>query len=280
MRSQVWCEFVVSAPKTCFFVLAGLAAPLLAQPPSCQTAPLPPQAKQMDGVVVPVPREIFRSLDEFRRASWRAVQRPEVARWKSRGDQVQIAILLGVETAEGFIAMEAEDSTEVKSLGKTVLKLARGLGVEKRALRRSRSIVEYADKGEWLAARKEWDGVFSDLRSRMIEIKSKELAQLVSLGGWLRGTEALCALVLQNYSSQRAELLRQPVLVDCLEKQLLDMSGQVQTRPIVVKMLSGIRKIRTLISNGKEILPEKTVRQIRGICDDLVRLSSQRPTKV
>ena len=80
--------------------------------------------------MVPVPKEIFRSLDEFRGANWRAVQRPEVVHWKSHGDQVQIATLLGVEIAEGFIAMEAQDSTEVKDLGNTVLPLARGLGSE------------------------------------------------------------------------------------------------------------------------------------------------------
>ena len=135
---------------------------------------------------------------EFRDANWRAVKRPEVARWKSHGDQAQIATLLGVVIAEGFIAMEAEDSTEVKNLGRTVLALARGLGVEERALRRSRSIVELADKNEWTAARQEWDGVLSDLESGMIELKSKQLAQLVSVGGWLRGTEALSALVLQK----------------------------------------------------------------------------------
>jgi hypothetical protein len=98
---------------------------------------------------------------------------------------------LGVEIAEGFIAMEAKDSTEIKNVGNVVLKLARGLGVEKGALRRSRSIMEYADKDEWVEARKEWDSVFSDLQNGMIVIKSKELAQLVTFGGWLRGTEAL-----------------------------------------------------------------------------------------
>src|SRR4029453_14690695 len=166
---------------------------------------------------------------------------------KSHGNQGQIGTLLGVVIAEGFIAMEAEDSTEVKNLGNTVLKLARGLGVEKSALRRSRSIMECADKNEWTAARNEWDGVFSDLQSGMIEIKSKELAQLVSLGGWLRGTEALSALVLQNYSPNRAELIRQPVLLDHLEKELLGLSSKVKKRPIVTKMVEGIGRIGVVI---------------------------------
>lgn len=265
----------MSALKIYFFILAGLATPVFAQGRIGEAKQLPSQAMQVEGIVVPVPKEIFRSLDEFRGANWRAVQRPEVARWKSHGDQVQIALLLGVEIAEGFVAVEAEDGAEVKNIGNTVLKLAKGLGVEKSALRRSRSIMEHADKNEWATARQEWDEVFSDLENGMIEIKSKELAQLVSLGGWLRGTEALCTLVLQNYSPGRAELLRQPVLLDYLEQQLLAMNGEIQTRPMVAKMLEGIRKIRALIPNEKEPLAEKTVREIDQICKELVRRSSR-----
>ena len=265
----------MSARRISFFILAGLAVSVFAQTPSDRSGQFPPQAKQVEGVVVPVPREVFRSLDEFRGANWRVVQRQEIAGWKSHGDQVQIAILLGVEIAEGFIAVEAEDSAEVKNIGNTVLRLARGLGVEKSALRRSRSIMEYADKNEWVATRKEWDGVFSDLQNGMIEIKSKELAQLVSVGGWLRGTEALCALVLANYSPERTELIRQPLLLDHLEKQLLGMNPEIRARPIVAKLLEGIQRMRVLTSNEKGPLAQKAVREIDGICKDLVTLSSR-----
>ena len=115
----------MSALKLCFLIPAVLAMPALAQTPSEQNSPLPSQAKQVHGLAVPVPKEIFRSLDQFRDANWRDIKRPEVARWKSHGDQAQIAILLGVVTAEGFIAMEAEDSAEVKNIGNSVLSGAR-----------------------------------------------------------------------------------------------------------------------------------------------------------
>jgi hypothetical protein len=269
-------EPVVSALKLCFFIQAVLAMVALGQTPSEQASQLPSQAKQVHGLAVPVPKEIFRSLDQFRDANWPAVKRPEVARWKSHGDQAQIATLLGVAIAEGFIAMEAEDSAEVKNIGNSVLKLARGLGVEKSALRRSRSIMEYADKEEWVEARKEWDSVFSDLQSGMIEIKSKELAQLVSLGGWLRGTEALSALVLQNYSPERSKLIRQPALIDYLEEQLPTMSSDIRARPIVVKLLDGIQTIRSLVESENGPLSEETVRKVHGVCTELVPLSSRR----
>jgi hypothetical protein len=97
----------VSALKISFLILAGVAISVFAQTPSDQSGQLPSQATKVEGVVVPVPKEIFHSLDEFRGANWRAVQQPEVVYWKSHGDQVQIAILLGVEIAEGFIAIGA-----------------------------------------------------------------------------------------------------------------------------------------------------------------------------
>ena len=268
-------EFIMSALKLCFFIQVVLAMPALAQTPSEQNGPLPSQAKQVHGVAVPVPKEIFRTLDQFRDANWQAVKRPEVARWKSHGDQAQIATLLGVVIAEGFIAMEAKDSTGVKNIGNSVLKLARGLGVEKSALRRSRSIIEYADKEDWVEARKEWDSVFSDLQSGMIEIKSQELAQLVSFGGWLRGTEALSALVLQNYSPERSNLIRQPALIDYLEEQLHAMSSDIRARPIVVKLLDGIHTIRSLVESENGPLSEETVRKVHGVCAELVPLSSR-----
>ena len=154
-RRNISERIVITVPalKTSLIALVLLAMPIFAQSPS----PLPAEAKPVEGILVPVPKEIFRSLDHFRNANWHAVQRPEVIHWKSHGDQVQIAALLGVVVAEGFIAMEAEDSSEVHNLGNSVLTLARGLGVEETAVRRSRSIMDLADRNEWARARKEWD---------------------------------------------------------------------------------------------------------------------------
>jgi len=252
------------ALKICFLIALAMPA-AWAQTPSAQNSSLPPQAKQVHGLAVPVPKEIFRSLDQFRDANWRGVKRPEVAGWKSHGDQAQIATLLGVVTAEGFIAMEAEDPAEVKDVGNSVLSLARALGIRERALRRSRSIIELADKNEWSEARKEWDGVLSDLETGMIELKSAPLSQLVSLGGWLRGTEALSALVLQNYSPERSNLIRQPALIDHLEKQLRAISSDIRARPIVVKLLDGIHTIHSLVETENGPLSEETVRKVHGV---------------
>jgi hypothetical protein len=252
--------------------VATLISLMVAQtPPNTGVRQLPPQSTAFKGVLVPVPREIFDTLDKFASSNWRAVQRPELAQQRPHGDQAETAVQLGVVIAEGFIAVEAEDAGEVKSVGRAVLKLARGLGVEKAALMRSRSIVDHAERGDWAGVRKEWDGVLPDVQHGMNELQSEQLAQLVSLGGWLRGTEALTALVLQNYSSQNAELLRQPALLDHFEKRVAGMSEDVRTKPIIVRMREGIQKIRPLVASDNSQISRKRVKEISTVSEELLK---------
>ena len=58
------------------------------------------------------------------------------------------------------------------------------------------------------------------------------------------------------------------------------MSSEIQSRPIVMEMLKGIRRIRTLIENENGPLSEASIREIHGVCEELVRLSSKRPSEI
>lgn len=257
---------------TFILALEALSFPLAAQPSAQKEArELPPQAAIVRGVLLPVPREIFQTLDRFAHSNWRAVQRPELAHWRPPGDQAQDALLLGAVVAEGFIAVEAEDTAETKNLGRAVLKQARALGVERAALRRSRSIIDHAESGDWPGVRKEWDRVLPDVQRGMNELRSDQLAQLVSLGGWLRGMEVLAVLVSQDYSEEDARLLRQPVLFDYFEKQLAEMNVGLRTDPIVVKMNEGIRKVRRVLGSGDAPISQKKATEISGVLAELVK---------
>ena len=266
------CKTTMKRILLCALAFATLISPLIAQAPTeTNAAQLPSQSTAIKGVLVPVPREIFDSLDKFANSNWRAVQRAELTQQRPHSNQAETALLLGAVIAEGFIAVEAEDADEVKSVGRAVLKLARGLGVEKAALKRSRSIVEHAEKGDWRGVRKEWDSVLPDVQNGMNELQSEQLAQLVSLGGWLRGTQALTALILQNYSNQAAELLRQPALLDHFEKGLAGMSNRMRTNRMVVRIRDGMQKIRPLIASGDAQISQEKVKEISVVSEDLVK---------
>ena len=168
----------------------------------------------------------------------------------------------------------------MKNVGHAVLVLARALGAERAALRRSRSIVEHAEKGDWPAVRREWDGVQPDVERGMKELKSEPLAQLVSLGGWLRGMQVLGTLVAQDYSAENASLLRQPALLDHFEKELTAVHSDLKTKPLLVRMRDGIRKVRTLVGSSEGPIQKETVAQITKVADELLKDISSKGGKV
>lgn len=248
-------------------------APAQQQPPQrIDVSHFPAQSKLIDDVVVPVPSEIFGVLDKLGRPNWTAVQRPVNGVVQPIGEQPQIALILGSTIAEGFIAVEAEDSNEVKQIGKSVLNLAKAVGVEKSVVKRSKSIIDYADKKEWPAVRRELDGALEDVKRAMVELNSEALSQLVSLGGWLRGTEALTAVVSKSYTKDGAELLHQPLLLNHFEKRLAGLKPKYKLNPVVTKVQKGILEIRPLVglADGSDI-SEKSVKAINAITADLIK---------
>ena len=256
-------------------VVLGVSA-VTAQTPTTSDA-LPPHVARVGDVLVPVASEIFATLDKFKDSNWRGIQRPELAGARPRGDQASVALLLGAVIAEGFIAVEAEDSAEMKNLGRSLLTLSRGLGVEQWALKRSRSIVDHAEAGDWKAVREEWDHVLPDVQEGMNELKSEQLAQLVSLGGWLRGTAALAALVTQRFSPENAELLRQPALTSALDQQAGTIGGEIGGAEAIGKMREGMQRIRELSASGAPLSVEQ-VKQINTTCEDLIKYLAGKAT--
>jgi hypothetical protein len=139
-------------------------------------------------------------------------------------------------------------------------------------LRREKSILEHATKREWPAVRDEWSGVNVDLKKAMIEIKSEPRSQLISLGGWLRGIEALSTLVSQHYSARNARLLYQPVLLDYFGRRLSKMGNKIKADPVVIEMERGVLRLQPLIgSEHGPSISEQDVQKIRNISTDLVK---------
>ena len=104
----------------------------------------------------------------------------------------------------------------------------------------------------------------------MKELKSEQLAHLVSLGGWLRGTQALSSLVLQDYSAEKAALLRQPALLDHFEKELLALRGNLKSKAILLRIREGIQKTRGLLGAGEVPIQKETVQQIAKVAEELL----------
>jgi hypothetical protein len=216
-----------------------------------------------------VPSEVFGVLDKLGSPNWHDVLRTEKPATPSV--RAETALLLGDVIAEGFIAVEAQDSEQVKKIGRTVLDLSAAIGVKKAVQARSNAIIQGADSKDWQRVRKELDGALSDVKQAMIELHDEELAQLVSLGGWLRGTEALTQLVKgNNYTKDSAELLHQPALLDYFDRRLSHMPPRIRADEVVAKIQKRLPEVRPLIGEADSEISQKSVDQIYQIVHDLV----------
>lgn len=259
--------------RRCSLLIASCA--LLAQPVFAQNVPeridlskFP--AKAVDEVVVPVPSEIFIVLDKLGAPNWKSEMSKSLG--KNTGERAQVALLLGTVIAEGFIAVEAEDSEKVKEIGQEVLTLADAINVRKAVIARSKSIVEKADARDWRAVRVEFDGAQQDVRGAMEELGDDDLAQLVSIGGWVRGTQALTSIVSKNYTPDGAELLNQPELLNYFSRRIGEMrSSRLKKEELVERIRKLLKDIRPLIGKGDgKVIPLGNVQKINRMTGDTV----------
>ena len=213
-------------------------------------------AAAVDEVVVPVPSEIFSVLDKLGSPNWKAEMRDNLG--KNTGNRAQVALLLGTVIADGFIAVEAENSESVKQIGQEVLNLADAINVRKAVIARSKSIMDKADSKNWRAVREELDGALQDVRSAMVELGDADLAQLVSIGGWIRGTEVLTSIVGKNYSASGAELLNQPELLIYFTRRIDEMrSSRLKKEELVGRVRKASSRHPTADRQGRHLAGER-----------------------
>src|SRR5580704_13388786 len=204
------------------------------------------KAIHSDAISIPTPGELFAALEKPGKPNWASQFRgPLPTTYRNRA---QIALNLGGLIADGFIAVEAQDSQQVKNIGSDIIKMAKALGVSENILSRGNSINEFAENDEWDALQEELEATQNEVKSSMQTHRDQDLVILVSVGGWIRGTQAVSSAVLQNYDEQAAKVLRQPALVNFIQLKLNEVSPDVRNEPLVKEVSGDLPGIEKLVS--------------------------------
>ena len=221
-------------------------------------------SKNIDDVVVPLPNEIFAALSKLESVNWKEFVRTN--KGTNFTERQRIALLLGTVIADGFIAVQAEDAPGVKEIGQRVVSLAKGIGVGNSIVPHAKAITEAADRRNWPAVRLELDRTQNSVQQAMNEVHDEKLSQLVSLGGWLRGTQVLTAVINRHYSADGAELLHQPDLLDYFQRKLAAMPEF--TGPVISQIRTALKEVKPLIETAGPISPA-SVKKINQITTQL-----------
>jgi len=218
-------------------------------------------SRKVEDVVVPLPNEVFGALNKLGPVNWKEFVRSN--RGSNFGERPRIALLLGSVIADGFIAVQAEDAPAVKEIGQRVLTLSKGIGVSTSITPHAKAIIEAADKKKWDNVRLELDRTQNSVQQAMNELHDEKLSQLVSLGGWLRGTEVLTAVVTKNFSTGGAELLHQPDLLVYFQAHLQALQAMPQFRMQLLQDIEGaLVEVKPLIDVGDKRISAQSVKKI------------------
>lgn len=197
-------------------------------------------------VVVPIPAEVFAVLDKVGEPDWDSgiIHVKSDFGTKDRGF---IAMSFGSLVAEGFIAVQARSADDIQKIGMRSLEVAEALGLETAVKSHSSSVIESAKDGDWNKVRSELDSTQQTVRDTMNRHRDQEMAGLVSLGGWLRGTHVLTGLIAENYTADKAELLNQPDLVRHFREMVAGLKGSIRSSREMSEIEKGLGRIEALL---------------------------------
>jgi hypothetical protein len=234
------------------------------------------QAARTDTITIPTPGELFAALQKPSKPNWTGAYRaPIPTTYKSRA---QIALNLGGLIADGFIAVEAQDSQQVKNIGSDVIKLAKALGVSQNVLSRGNSINDFAESNQWDSLQEELEATQNEVKNSMQSHSDQDLVILVSIGGWIRGTQVVSGSLAANYDERSAKVLRQPALVNFIHTKLNDVSAELRSDPLVKDVNDQLLTLEKLVAFPRGKSPSlDDVKKVNGVVTQLMHEIQSKP---
>ncbi len=255
----------------------SLCATALAQTPALTAADLA-AAVRSDEVSIPTPGELMAALDKQGKPDWAARIRPPITTNYSR--RAQMALNLGGLIADGYIAVEAEDAQQVKNLGRDILEIAKALGVPKEIRDRGKSLTEKGEEKRWDVLREELEATQNEVKQSLAANQDQSLIQLVTVGGWVRGTEVVSAAIAEKYTEAGARLLRQPAIAESLTTRLKALPEKLRDDPVVKVVTEKLDQIARLVAFPRESAPPvEAVKQLNELASELIRIISTKEKK-
>ena len=212
--------------------------------------------------------QVFRELEELRPIPFDKV-------WRDLPDaqpqnRALLGLLAGGVIADGFLAVAAEKMSRIEPVGRTLLRLAKGLGVGDHITKHSRSILEKSVQNHWPDVKKELVRAQADTEAGLMALKDEEIAHLVALGGWLRGLEITSSLVAEDYNEKRAGRLIQPELFDYFIDRVGTLSPKLKAmRPFQI-IDRDLKQIRTMTTRPVDTaMSLEDVKAVRNLAREM-----------
>ena len=218
-------------------------------------------------ITAPSIHEILKQLELFRPVPIDLIE--SAKRDATFNNRLQTAMHFGSLVADGFMLTLAERPKDVQDVGKALIRQARALGVGERLTKRSKSLLEFSDKGDWIGMRQELVRTQQDVETSMVELRDEEMAHMISLGGWLRGFQLGANSTAGSYTPNKARILANVEILDYFLDRLSTLHPRLKKTEFVKTLTNRLKGIRGLIAeNQGQVLTPDQVAKIRDLANE------------
>lgn len=218
-------------------------------------------------ITTPSIQDLLKQLEIFRPIPLELIDSAQ--RDATFNNRLQTAMHFGSLVADGFMLTLAERPKDVQDVGRALIRQARALGVGERLTKRSKSLLEFSDKGDWLGMRQELVRTQQDVETSMLELRDEEMAHMISLGGWLRGFQIGANSTATSYTPNKARILGNVEILDYFLDRLSTLHPRLKKTEFVKTLTERLKGIRNLIAeNQDQVLTPEQVAKIRALADE------------
>ncbi len=190
-------------------------------------------------------------------------------------NRMQTALHFGSLVADGFMLTIAERPADIQDIGKALIRQSRALGVGDRLTKRSKSLFDLSDKGDWAGMRQELIRTQGDVEQSMMDLRDEEMAHMISLGGWLRGFQLAARSCSTHYNPERSRILANADIIDYFLDRLGTLHPRLAKTEFATELTAALRELRSLVegASNEGILTQEQTTKASAIADRAVSIA-------
>jgi hypothetical protein len=199
----------------------------------------------INDVTAPSIERIFADLDSLGDLPYEELSRklPENA----PKERAVTALSLGTLIADGLLTVQSEKRGDLKPIGEALKVHAEALGADKRVNRHTKSLVEHSLAGEWTKLKKELAATQSDVEAEMVLLRDVQMANLISLGGWLRAFQIACGALEKEFDTDKAEKVVRIDVIDYYNAEMETLEVDKLSRAKIDLLATDLKTLRSMM---------------------------------
>ncbi len=184
----------------------------------------------------------------------------------------ELALALGVKIADGIVSVKAQNVEALNRCADQIEAIAKKLGAQEGDLSRARAIRENANREKWLNVFLELGFLQADIMKILNEEGRESERTLIVAAGWMQGARHVTFLINEHYTEEMSNILREPLLVDAVQKDLASLPSEIRSNAKVKALSSAFPKALAIVDVERdESISKADVQRLQSIADGAIK---------